>query len=1143
MLLALVILARVSWSADPARVSKPMSPISLKRLTEAHSLRRATSPAFGVPQPPAREQPMSGLIQPSWLFHEFDINEWRVANLTDAVCAAKSVGSLAVFASNVPIRQSGLHFISFLDFETCDSDNEPCWRLFQAMWRFLAIANERRADVAQWIILPVHDTVEKWERFISSFPETETRHIRILDRASSRTELAAASPAINQVFLLDWQGDGGLPPRSVGYPDKRKICVRDPIRHLTDCHKISDLGTYAVCVEERISFFRERCNFLYPEIRDILFEKRQLEEATNRRRAARESGHSSSAESSPNIVGQQPPSAGQLPPTLVLPTTMTTTSHPSTSRPACSSCVRFLSDAIGLVRGLCSPGGANLTYIDTTLARLMRAIVGRTGAVGDASTFQSSLSRNYCYFLSPFFDRLKQLAVKGSLQTDSTKHSNYLFEIAVSYHVGTRLFLRDTFPPSSNDLKQFIRENLNPESPYFRVFVAPHGSDGEDKLTYGELFYEDFSEIAEPLFTRCDSRRRCLIRLVVIDCYSFGAEFSPLPDTRAALDDIQRLADVLKIRQDISVLQGAYPAIQVMRSIEIEEFQRSILERIPVTELHDRAIQRIRASQKLVTVGISVVQSKYEEEFLKTVIDWFSEEFFSWVPNPIMCQMEGCTGAMEFRNAGVIPDPDAPEDLHASLKPVICENHYCRTCGDALSYIRPLTDAMKILENRMGRCGEFAKAFAMVIRSLGYPVRLVMGKFIDPNSDGFGIFYFKKKGPPDGAAEEEEDDQRPLDHMWNEVYLRSRQAWVHVDTSVGEFSNMKIFDKRKRFDSPLIYDDPDYPIKLTAVVAAETNRIAVITPKYLSGYVSLQRAEEKEGDQRIKLGARQLSALMSGEEIRGFLHPDQFERAEDQMIHKRFPLDPLVGISLRDFGLAMGNLRILGHPIQGYRSKELDQLFSSYYTLMSLKNVPDWWVSKVIVCRTPILEDQGASVFAVDEISFEYSSVQGEEEQVIRKFSTKPINDFSWLWKAPRIESERVCVTKSISRDDYIVNIVTTTQLVGGTHVLADAKVILSSEVEEGGVAPSEVPTMVRRRSLSLAESDSAHSRHRRASSEGGTLAPSAAPITARAIPEAEAGAPKKMTSKIVGIYGSRENGRGDPFEFVGLYALDILEK
>ena len=1146
------------------------------------------------------------LRQPEWRFHKFNLNNWLVRSLTNVIDEVHHPEMERILPSRLPHQQFGLHLITFFDWEACEGG---CRQIVEKILNFVNAANSINTTkfgtetTTQLIFFPIHETKEKHDSFFRSsvFGEIHLSgrsHISVLPYESGKELFESMAGArrddnelVNKLFVLDWTGESVVPddPLAAASPapqaDLRGICAaaRDPMYHIEMCKA----DGYASCVYMKIEIFRDRCNFLYTEIRDALFQLRQRD-----KRVARPSA--TSPESSPSMMPASASASERTPPPLDLGSSRAF--RPSANPETFPISEVFLKQVRQIVKHVMCERSPKRTLVDPLLKTFSGAfsrysrilhLINRVSSsiLGLESSLSADRYKPYCRFVQHLLDDLSFLAHSGNaLQSDTVlrkKNVGVMFQIGISYKADpTGVYIRDTFPRNLSELESFIRDRFFPEKPsqFFRVFVANDGAGGEE-LSQGQLYYERFDDIAESLSRRCDvSRNICPIRFIVLEAQPYPSGYRPLSDTARALADINELEKKL---MSGSILRGSIPAILVMKSIEIEEYQRMVLEQIPISFLHDTTISKMKetrvsaSAQSTPRVSVSSTVS-YEEEFLKVLINWFSEEYFQWVPNPIPCQNQ-CGDNMQFRNQALMDDPDAERDKIEYQKRVLCEKHVCGKCGDELWFVRQLTDVMQLFRNRQGRCGEFAKVFALVARALGYPVRLVMGQFIDPSSDGFGIFVFKKSSGAGSDSDSSDIDQRPLDHMWNEVYIEARGEWVHVDVSIGAMSNMGITDPSLRYDHPLIYDEEDYPIKLVSVISAEHDRVAVLTPKYLTGYIGLERAESRGNMSRQKQRARKITSVMRGESDmeesllrEDTLSPDEREIREDRSILERFPLDPLVGKKpLRDSSFKMGSLRIDGDTVPAWQSAHEDQLFSSYVTLMSLKEVPEWWVSKVTVCQIPIMDspDGAGPIMAVNEMSFEYSvmeinTVTGvETSKVIRESKIEPyrIEKFKRGHVMASVIETKVCKTREIARDDYITTVKVTRREVGGRKsVISDAEIRLRSDY-----GATEEPVSTESSSSTLVPPLMKAGGHRRAASadfpstssllssdssladiSGGLRS---AGSTSRlnlvgAVPT-EPPAPFVGVSKIVGVYGSRQIYTPQTFEFVGFYAIDINRK
>lgn len=104
-------------------------------------------------------------------------------------------------------------------------------------------------------------------------------------------------------------------------------------------------------------------------------------------------------------------------------------------------------------------------------------------------------------------------------------------------------------------------------------------------------------------------------------------------------------------------------------------------------------------------------------------------------------------------------------------------------------------DPAKLFETRQGRCGEWANAFALVCRAMGFETRYVLDF---------------------------------TDHVWTEVYIESSGRWIHCDSCEGPDA----------LDKPLLYET-GWGKKLTYVLAFADCGVADVSRRYTSNYAEL----------------------------------------------------------------------------------------------------------------------------------------------------------------------------------------------------------------------------------------------------------------------------------------------------------------
>jgi len=144
---------------------------------------------------------------------------------------------------------------------------------------------------------------------------------------------------------------------------------------------------------------------------------------------------------------------------------------------------------------------------------------------------------------------------------------------------------------------------------------------------------------------------------------------------------------------------------------------------------------------------------------MKALLEWFKHDFFKWFKKP-NCTTPGCPGMSAIANihpcGGAAPTAEEQSRDWAGR----VELYHCKDCNTTIRFPR-INNPSRLLESRLGRCGEFANAFCLICRSLG----------IDAN----WVLDF-------------------TDHVWVEVYLPSLGRYVHADPC------------EKSLDAPMTYE-------------------------------------------------------------------------------------------------------------------------------------------------------------------------------------------------------------------------------------------------------------------------------------------------------------------------------------------------
>lgn len=167
-----------------------------------------------------------------------------------------------------------------------------------------------------------------------------------------------------------------------------------------------------------------------------------------------------------------------------------------------------------------------------------------------------------------------------------------------------------------------------------------------------------------------------------------------------------------------------------------------------------------------------------EDALLRGLLRWFKRDFFAWCDKPAC----GACGSPDVAAAGAAtPTPD--EAAHGASR---VESYRCVPCGAGVRFPR-YNDPVKLLETRAGRCGEWANAFTLCCRALGYDARWVLDW---------------------------------TDHVWTEVWSSAQRRWLHCDAC------------EEACDQPKLYE-AGWGKKLTYVVAFSADGAADVTRRYV----------------------------------------------------------------------------------------------------------------------------------------------------------------------------------------------------------------------------------------------------------------------------------------------------------------------
>ncbi|KAF7267653.1 hypothetical protein GWI33_019142 [Rhynchophorus ferrugineus] len=230
---------------------------------------------------------------------------------------------------------------------------------------------------------------------------------------------------------------------------------------------------------------------------------------------------------------------------------------------------------------------------------------------------------------------------------------------------------------------------------------------------------------------------------------------------------------------------------------------------IPLELLEDKAQKRLRSIQEQVKLGnLSDPNISVQDMLILEILQWFKEEFFTWVNSP---PCDSCGGKTNFSHF----DKDSKLLEYADR----VEMHKCDVCQIFTSFPRYF-DLNVLLETRKGRCGEWGNTFTLICIAMGWDARLV----VDEN-----------------------------DHVWTEVYSYARKRWLHCDPCEN------ICDK------PLIYE-AGWKKKISYIIAYSPDEVQDVTWRYSSNHKEVLKrrnncTESELIDALMKLRAARQSTL------------------------------------------------------------------------------------------------------------------------------------------------------------------------------------------------------------------------------------------------------------------------------------------
>ncbi|KAK5576361.1 hypothetical protein RB653_007502 [Dictyostelium firmibasis] len=240
-------------------------------------------------------------------------------------------------------------------------------------------------------------------------------------------------------------------------------------------------------------------------------------------------------------------------------------------------------------------------------------------------------------------------------------------------------------------------------------------------------------------------------------------------------------------------------------------------------------------------VPLEIKKEKDLKRKMLMLLDWFKNEYFSWVNSPECSDMICGTPSTKL-----IGNDRASfeEQKHQASR---IEVYRCDS-GHITRFPR-YNSVEKLLSTKCGRCGEWANAFTLFSTALGFITRYILDF---------------------------------TDHVWNEVFIDGR--WIHIDCCEATY------------DSPLTYEG-GWGKELSYVFAFEFNGIYDVTSRYSIKLPQLKRYLISESDLSNYLNAtnHRIRSTLPFNDLCSILHREFLEDNEKQNYHLRTYSNDLTG--------------------------------------------------------------------------------------------------------------------------------------------------------------------------------------------------------------------------------------------------------
>ncbi len=215
-------------------------------------------------------------------------------------------------------------------------------------------------------------------------------------------------------------------------------------------------------------------------------------------------------------------------------------------------------------------------------------------------------------------------------------------------------------------------------------------------------------------------------------------------------------------------------------------------------------------SQRVRKADPSTPPATVRDLLLMELLEWFKEDFFSWVDSPECDSCGEKTTRLEEASASASVAPTEREKKDGARN---VERYHCDPCGREVRFPRYHWRPAKLLETRRGRCGEWANCFALVGENSLF-FRLL---YRCVNLKHWAFFFFGQICRSLGFDVRRACDW--TDHVWVEIWSEAEGRWVHADPC------------ENAYDKPLVYE-VGWGKKLTYVVATSKDETQDVTWRY-----------------------------------------------------------------------------------------------------------------------------------------------------------------------------------------------------------------------------------------------------------------------------------------------------------------------